>query len=68
MANNGQGEKIGDDVPGWSGKHADPNVEEENHNEEARDQNLGDKDVDKEGDAPKKSGQDEYYNESDLQV
>ncbi|KAL7170990.1 hypothetical protein ACSBR2_035782 [Camellia fascicularis] len=32
------------------------------------DQNPGDKDVGKEGDAPKKSGRDEYYNESNLQV
>ncbi|KAL7247870.1 hypothetical protein ACSBR2_002723 [Camellia fascicularis] len=68
MANNGHGEKIGDDVLGGSGKHANPNIKEENRNEGAWYQNLGEKDVDKEGDAPKKAGRDEYYNESDLQV
>ncbi|KAL7194495.1 hypothetical protein ACSBR1_034843 [Camellia fascicularis] len=66
MANNGQGEKIGDDVLGGIGKHADLNIEEENHNEGTRDQNPGDKDVGKEGNALKKSSRDEYYNESDL--
>ncbi|KAL7183694.1 hypothetical protein ACSBR2_025972 [Camellia fascicularis] len=53
---------------GGSGKRADPNIEEKNHNEGARDQNPREKDVDKEGDAPKKVGRDEYYNESDLQL
>ncbi|KAL7241468.1 hypothetical protein ACSBR1_014123 [Camellia fascicularis] len=66
MANNEQEEKIGDDVLGGSGKHADPNMEEENCNERARDQNPRKKDVAKEEDALKKAGQDEYYNESDL--
>lgn len=51
MANNRQEEKIGDDIPRGSGKHADLNIEEENHNEGTRDQNPGDKDVGKEGDA-----------------
>ncbi|KAL7192641.1 hypothetical protein ACSBR2_024463 [Camellia fascicularis] len=43
MANDRQKKKIEDDVPCGSGKHADPNIEEENHNEGARDQNPGDK-------------------------
>ncbi|KAL7181175.1 hypothetical protein ACSBR1_040110 [Camellia fascicularis] len=60
---------LGEPVPpGGSGKHADPNIEEENHNEGVRDQNPGEKDIDKEGDAPKKVGRDEFYNESDLQA
>lgn len=45
MANDGQKEKIRDDIPNGSGKHADPNIEEENPNEGPRDQNLGEKDV-----------------------
>ncbi|KAL7170355.1 hypothetical protein ACSBR2_035260 [Camellia fascicularis] len=68
MANDGQKEKIGDDIPSGSGKHSDPNMEEENPNEGPRDQNLREKDVGQEGDPLKKAGQDEYYNESDLQV
>ncbi|KAL7174204.1 hypothetical protein ACSBR2_033458 [Camellia fascicularis] len=43
-------------------------MEEENPNEGPRDQNPGEKDVGQEGDTPKKAGQGEYYNESDLQV
>ncbi|KAL7264497.1 hypothetical protein ACSBR1_002450 [Camellia fascicularis] len=66
MANNRQGEKIGDDVLDRSGKHTDPNIEEENHNERARGQNPREKDVGKEEDAPKKASRDEYYNENDL--
>ena len=56
MANDAQKENIKDDVLCGSGKHADPNIEEENHNEGAWDQNPGDKDVGKEGDTLKKSG------------
>ncbi|KAL7215919.1 hypothetical protein ACSBR1_027964 [Camellia fascicularis] len=67
MANNEHGEKIGDDIPSGSGKHADLNMEEENRNEGTLDQNPGEKDVGQEGDTPKKVGQDEYYNESNLQ-
>ncbi|KAL7253573.1 hypothetical protein ACSBR1_007996 [Camellia fascicularis] len=66
MANNGQGEKIRDDVLGESSKHVDPNIEEENRNKGAQDQYPGEKDVGKEGDVPKKASRDEYYNESDL--
>ncbi|KAL7198227.1 hypothetical protein ACSBR2_020691 [Camellia fascicularis] len=62
MANDGQKEKIGDDIPSESGKYADPNMEEENHNKGTRDQNPGEK----ERDAPKKAGRDEYYNEINL--
>ncbi|KAL7228895.1 hypothetical protein ACSBR2_007564 [Camellia fascicularis] len=68
MANNEQREKIGDDVPGGSGKHADPNIEKENQNEGARDHNLGKKDVGKKGNVLKKADRDEYYNENNLQV
>ncbi|KAL7265349.1 hypothetical protein ACSBR1_003173 [Camellia fascicularis] len=68
MANDGQKEKVGDDIPSGSGKHADPNMEEENCNEGPRDQNPREKDVGQEGDAPKKACQNGYYNESDLQV
>lgn len=45
MANDEQKEKIGDDISNENGKHADPNMEEENHNEGPRDQNSGEKDV-----------------------
>ncbi|KAL7245736.1 hypothetical protein ACSBR2_000968 [Camellia fascicularis] len=68
MVNDRQKEKIGDDIPSGSGKHADPNMEEENHNERTQDQNPREKDVGQKGDAPKKVDRDEYYNESDLQV
>ncbi|KAL7227764.1 hypothetical protein ACSBR1_022609 [Camellia fascicularis] len=68
MANDGQKEKIGDDILGGSGKHIDPNVEEENCNAKPQDQNPKEKDIGQEGDAPKKPDRDEYYNESDLQV
>ncbi|KAL7183358.1 hypothetical protein ACSBR2_025710 [Camellia fascicularis] len=66
MANDGQEEKIGDDINSESCKHRDPNVRKENRNEEAHDPNPGEKDVGKEGNAPKKAGRDEYYNKSDL--
>ncbi|KAL7225480.1 hypothetical protein ACSBR1_020782 [Camellia fascicularis] len=39
MANDRQKEKVGDDIPTGSGKHIDPNVEEDNCNEETQDQN-----------------------------
>ncbi|KAL7170985.1 hypothetical protein ACSBR2_035777 [Camellia fascicularis] len=68
MANDEQKEKIRDDIPSGSGRHADPNMDEENHNEGTWEQNPGEKDIDQEGDAPKKAGRDEYYNESDLQA
>ncbi|KAL7167290.1 hypothetical protein ACSBR2_037869 [Camellia fascicularis] len=66
MANDEQKEKIGDDIPTRSGKHIDPNVEEDSCNEEPRDNNLGEKDVGQEGDVPKKADRGEYYNEDDL--
>ncbi|KAL7194455.1 hypothetical protein ACSBR1_034804 [Camellia fascicularis] len=66
MANNGQEEKIGDDINSESCEHRDPNVGKENCNGEAQDPNPGEKDVGKEGNALKKAGRDEYYNESDL--
>ncbi|KAL7191009.1 hypothetical protein ACSBR2_023143 [Camellia fascicularis] len=68
MANNKQEEKIGDDIHSESGEHVDPNVGEENRNKGAQDANPGEKDADKVGNAPKKGGRDEYYNESNLQV
>ncbi|KAL7247484.1 hypothetical protein ACSBR2_002405 [Camellia fascicularis] len=68
MANDGQKEKIGDDIPIGSGKYVDPNEEEENCNEEPREQNPEEKDVGQEGEVSKKAGRGEYYNESDLQV
>ncbi|KAL7182673.1 hypothetical protein ACSBR1_041372 [Camellia fascicularis] len=66
MANNEQEEKVGDNINGESCEHEDPNVEKEPRNEGAHDPNHGEKDVGKEGNASKKSGRDEYYNESDL--
>ncbi|KAL7201016.1 hypothetical protein ACSBR1_032844 [Camellia fascicularis] len=66
MANDKQGEKIGDDIPSKSRKHADPNIEEENRDGGAQDLNLVQKDISKEGNAPKKPDRDKYYNESDL--
>ncbi|KAL7203958.1 hypothetical protein ACSBR2_017089 [Camellia fascicularis] len=68
MANDGQKEKIGGDIPSGSGKNADPNVEEDSYSEEPRDKNPGEKDVGQEGDVLKKACQGGYYNESDLQV
>ncbi|KAL7176654.1 hypothetical protein ACSBR2_030071 [Camellia fascicularis] len=68
MANDGQKEKIGGDIPNGSGKNADPNVEDDNCNKEPPDKNLGEKEVGQEGDVPKKACQGGYYNESDLQV
>ncbi|KAL7257541.1 hypothetical protein ACSBR1_003781 [Camellia fascicularis] len=68
MANDGQKEKVRDDISSRSGKNAEPNVEEENCNERPQDQNLKEKDVSQEGDAPKKARQGGYYNESDLHV
>ncbi|KAL7243663.1 hypothetical protein ACSBR1_015969 [Camellia fascicularis] len=68
MANNVQEEKIGDNIYNESCEHADPNIREAKRNEGAQDPNPGEKDVDKEGHAPKKAGRDEYYNENDLQI
>ncbi|KAL7239634.1 hypothetical protein ACSBR2_005516 [Camellia fascicularis] len=68
MASDGQKEKVGDDIPTGSGKHIDPNVEEDNCNKETRDQNPGEKDVSQEGNVPKKANRGGYYNEDDLQV
>ncbi|KAL7236101.1 hypothetical protein ACSBR1_019384 [Camellia fascicularis] len=68
MTNDGQKEKVEDDIPSGSSKYANPNMEEKNCNEGPRDQNPGEKDVGQEGDALKKVGQGGYYNESDLQV
>ncbi|KAL7205521.1 hypothetical protein ACSBR2_018454 [Camellia fascicularis] len=68
MTNDGQKEKIGDNIPTRSSKHFDPNVEEDNCNKETRDQNPGEKDVSQEGDVPKKEDRDGYYNENDFQV
>ncbi|KAL7238570.1 hypothetical protein ACSBR2_004626 [Camellia fascicularis] len=68
MANDGQKEKIWDNIPTGSSEHFNPNVEEDNCNEKTRDQNPGEKDVDQEGDVPKKSDRGGYYNENDLQV
>ncbi|KAL7176048.1 hypothetical protein ACSBR2_029591 [Camellia fascicularis] len=68
MANDGQKERVEDDIPTGIGKHFDPNVEEDNCNEETRDQNPGEKDIGQEGDVRKKSDRDRYYNENDLQV
>ena len=55
MANDGQKEKIRDNISNESGKHADPNMKEENHNEGPRDQNPGEKDVGQQGDTLKKT-------------
>ncbi|KAL7247460.1 hypothetical protein ACSBR2_002385 [Camellia fascicularis] len=66
MVNDGQKEKIGDDIPIESGKHIDPNVKEDNCNEEPRDKNPGEKDVSQEGDVLKKADRGEYYNKNDL--
>ncbi|KAL7225423.1 hypothetical protein ACSBR1_020737 [Camellia fascicularis] len=68
MANNGQEEKIGDDINSESFEQVDLNVGKENHNEGTQDLNPGEKDVGNKGNAPKKAGRDEYYNESDLQL
>ncbi|KAL7171302.1 hypothetical protein ACSBR2_036034 [Camellia fascicularis] len=68
MANDGQKEKIWDDISTGNDKHFDPNVKEDDCNEETWDQNPGEKDVGQEGDVPKKSDRGGYYNEDDLQV
>ncbi|KAL7241617.1 hypothetical protein ACSBR1_014253 [Camellia fascicularis] len=64
MANDGQKEKIGDDIPSGNGK----NIEKDNCNEEPQDKNPGEKDIGQEGDVPKKACQGGYYNESNLWV
>ncbi|KAL7261471.1 hypothetical protein ACSBR1_000008 [Camellia fascicularis] len=66
MANDGQKEKVGDDISTGSGKHLDLEVKKDNCNEETRDQNPGEKDVGQEGDVPKKSDRSAYYNEDNL--
>ncbi|KAL7257870.1 hypothetical protein ACSBR1_004061 [Camellia fascicularis] len=53
MANDGHKEKGGNDIPTDSGKHVDPNMEEDGCNEETQDQNHEKKDVGQEGDVPK---------------
>ncbi|GMP94862.1 hypothetical protein CsSME_00044143 [Camellia sinensis var. sinensis] len=68
MANDGQKEEVKDEIPTVSGKHIDPNVEEDNCNEETRDQNPKEKNIGQEGDVTKKSDRGKYYNEDDLQV
>ena len=68
MASNGQQEKIGDDAPAGSGRPIDLDIEGDNHNAETHDQGHGEKDVGQEGNIPKKSDQNEYYNEDNLQV
>ncbi|KAL7206170.1 hypothetical protein ACSBR2_018978 [Camellia fascicularis] len=66
MANDGQKEKVGDDIPTGNGKHIDLNVEEDNCNKETQDQNNREKDASQEGDVPKKSDRSGYYNEDDI--
>ncbi|KAL7164915.1 hypothetical protein ACSBR2_040749 [Camellia fascicularis] len=68
MASNGQKEKIGDDALTGNGRPIDPDVEGNNHNEETRDQNHGEKDISQTGDTPKNADQGRYYNEDNLQV
>ncbi|KAL7203964.1 hypothetical protein ACSBR2_017095 [Camellia fascicularis] len=68
MANDGQKEKIGGNIPSGSGKNADPDVEEDSYSEEPQDKNPREKDVGQEGDVLKKACQCGYYNESNLQV
>ena len=68
MASDAQNEKVGDDAPAGSGRPIDLDVEGDNHNEEARSQGHGGKDVVQEGDTSKKTDQDRYYNEDNLQV
>ena len=68
MASDGQKDMVGDEIPTGSGKHVDPNVEEDGRNEETQNQNHGKKDVGQDGDVPKKPDRSGYYNEDDLQV
>ncbi|KAL7214537.1 hypothetical protein ACSBR1_026864 [Camellia fascicularis] len=68
MANDGQKKKIGDDTPTRSGKPVDLVVEEDNCNKETHDKNHGGKDIGQEGDVPKETDRNGYYNEDDLQV
>ena len=68
MASNAQNEKVGDDAPAGSGRPIDLDVEGDNHNEETRDQGHGGKNVGQEEDTSKKTDQDRYYNEDNLQV
>ncbi|KAL7184526.1 hypothetical protein ACSBR2_026646 [Camellia fascicularis] len=60
MASNGQKEKIGDDALTGNGRPIDPDIEGNNHNEETRDQNHGEKDIGQTGDAPKNADQGRY--------
>ncbi|KAL7222746.1 hypothetical protein ACSBR1_024448 [Camellia fascicularis] len=68
MASNEQKDKIGGDTPTGSGRPIDLDVERDNHNEETRDQNHGEKDIGQTGDTPKNANQCRYYNEDNLQT
>ncbi|KAL7232826.1 hypothetical protein ACSBR2_010773 [Camellia fascicularis] len=66
MASNEQKEKIGNDTLTENGRPIDPDVEGNNHNEETRDQNHGEKDIGQTGDTPKTADHGKYYNEDNL--
>ncbi|KAL7226712.1 hypothetical protein ACSBR1_021731 [Camellia fascicularis] len=68
MASNEQKDKIGGDASTRNGRPIDLNVEGDNHNEETRDQNHGEKDIGQTSDAPKNANQGRYYNEDNLQI
>ena len=68
MASNAINEKVGGNTPAGSGRPIDLDVEGDNHNDKARDQGNGGKDVVQEGDTSKKSDQGRYYKEDNLQV
>ncbi|KAL7181674.1 hypothetical protein ACSBR1_040548 [Camellia fascicularis] len=67
MANN-KHEVRKDDIHNEEEEHVEPNAREENRNEGSQEPNLGANDVGKGHNGPKKGGQHEYYNESNLQV
>ncbi|KAL7230743.1 hypothetical protein ACSBR2_009096 [Camellia fascicularis] len=66
MASNEQKDKIGGYAPTGSGRSIDLDVERDNHNEETRDQNHGEKDIGQTCDTPKNANQGRYYNEDNL--
>ncbi|GMP88801.1 hypothetical protein CsSME_00040647 [Camellia sinensis var. sinensis] len=66
MANNEQGENIGDDIPSGGGKLANLHVEEEIVMKEYGIRIPGENNIGQKGDAPKKAGRDKYYRKSNL--
>ncbi|KAL7202404.1 hypothetical protein ACSBR1_033972 [Camellia fascicularis] len=68
MANNGQAERIGDNIHSQEEEHVDHNARGKNENKRVRVLNLGANDAGKGCNDPRKGCRDECYNESDPKV